>query len=315
MTRATRTGTGRWWSASTHPLGVNIHQPKAISLPRRHVLADLFAPRFQILLHQSHELVSDGAVNEAVVVAEREVNDGANGDGIVAFFVGDDEGLLGNASHAHDGGVRLIDDGQAKNGAELAGVGDGEGGAFDVLRLEFLATGAFAEVGDTALQTEEVEVAGILEDGDDESPVEGDGNAYINVAVVADVIAFERGVDDWPLLDRDDGGAHEEWHEGEADAVALLEGVLVFGTQGDDAGEIHFIHAVDVSAGTARLDHALGDDLAHVGHGDEVAGIGRGSGWSRWSGCGLRSRGGGSRGSRRWALDEGHDVLLGDAAA
>jgi hypothetical protein len=39
----------------------------------------------------------------------------------------------------------------------------------------------------------------------------------------------------------------------------------VFGAQGDDAREIHLVHTVDVSAGAARLDHALGDDLAHVG--------------------------------------------------
>ncbi len=98
------------------------------------------------------------------------------------------------------------------------------------------------------------------------------------VAVVADVVAFERGVDDGKLLHGDDGGAHEERHEGEADAVALLESGLLLGAQGHDAGEIHFVHAVDVSTGAARLDHALGDDLAHVGHGNEVAGIGSGSG-------------------------------------
>jgi hypothetical protein len=32
-------------------------------------LADLFAPAFQRLLHKSHELVSDGSVDQAVVVA------------------------------------------------------------------------------------------------------------------------------------------------------------------------------------------------------------------------------------------------------
>ena len=158
-----------------------------------------------------------------MVVAEREVNDGADGDRVVAFFVGDDQRLFGDAADAHDGGVGLIDDGQAEDGAELAGVGDGEGGAFDVFGLEFLGAGALAEVGDAALQAEEVEVAGILEDGDDESPVESDGDAYIDVAVVADVVAFEGSVDDGPLLQGDDGGAHEERHEGEADAMALLE--------------------------------------------------------------------------------------------
>ena len=138
-----------------------------------------------------HELVGDGAVDEAVVVAERQVDDGADGDGVVAVFVGDDHRLLGDAADAHDGGVGLIDDGQAEDGAELAGVGDGESRAFDFFGLELLVAGALAEVGDAALQSEEVEVAGVLEDGNDESPIERDGDADVDVAVIADVVAFE----------------------------------------------------------------------------------------------------------------------------
>ncbi len=154
------------------------------------------------------------------------MDDGADGDGIVAFFIGDDQRHFRDAAHAHDGGVGLVDDGQSEDSAELAGVGDGEGGAFDVFRLELLSAGALAEVGDAALQAEEVEISGVFEDGDDESPVERDGDAHVDAAVVADVIAFERRVDDGPLLQCDDGGAHEERHEGEADAVALLESGL-----------------------------------------------------------------------------------------
>src|ERR1035438_6857118 len=103
---------------------------------------------------------------------------------------------LGDAAYAHDRRVRLIDDGQTEDCAELAGVGDRDSGTFDVFGLEFLAAGALTEVGDAALQAKEVEVTGVLEDGDDESPVEGDGDSHVDVAVVADVIAFERGVDD-----------------------------------------------------------------------------------------------------------------------
>ena len=96
------------------------------------------------------------------------------------------------------------------------------------------------------------------------------------------------GVEDGPLLQGDDGGAHEEGHEGEARAVALLESRFLFVAQVDDAGEVHFVHAVDVSAGAARLDHVLGDQLAHVRHGDEIAGVGRGSGGTRSGRTGRR---------------------------
>jgi len=104
----------------------------------------------------------------------------------------EDHGLLGNSADAHDGCVGLVDDGQAEDGSELAGVGDGEGCAFDVGGHEFLGAGALAEIGDAALEAEEVEFIGIFEDGDDESPIEGDGDAGVDVLVVADTVAFER---------------------------------------------------------------------------------------------------------------------------
>src|SRR5208283_3464087 len=172
--------------------------------------ADFFAPGFEIFLDLGHELVGYGAVDETMVVAERQVNDGADGDGVVAVFVGDDERHFRDAAYAHDGGVGLVDDGQTEDGAELAGVGDGEGGTFDVFGLELLGAGTFAEVGDAALQAEEVEVSGVLENGDDEAPVEGDGDADVDASMVTDVIAFDVGVDDRPLLQGDDGGADEE---------------------------------------------------------------------------------------------------------
>src|SRR5579863_1070699 len=225
--------------------------PQRQALNRRHksVSANLLTPNLQRLFHQSHKLVGNSTVDEAVVVAKGQVNDGANRDGIVAFLVGDHEGLLGDSAHAHNGGVWLINNRQTKDSAELARIGDGEGGTFDVLGLELFIAGALAKIGDAALQAEEIEVAGILEHGYDESPVKSDGDADVDVTVIAEVFTLDRSVDDWPLLDRDNRGTHEERHEGEANSVALLESVLMFGAQGDDASEIHFVHAVDMGTG------------------------------------------------------------------
>src|ERR1700675_1683932 len=125
-------------------------------------LAYVFTPGFERLLYQCHELIGNSAVDQAMVVAEREMDDRANGDGIVAVFVGNHHGLLGDATHAHDGGVRLIDDGQAKHSAELAGIGDREGRAFHVRGHELLIAGALAEIRDATLQGEEVQFVGIL---------------------------------------------------------------------------------------------------------------------------------------------------------
>src|SRR5579864_6885896 len=93
-------------------------------------------------------------------------------DRIVSFFVGDDERLLGDAAYAHNRRVRLVDDGQAEDGSELAWVGHGEGGTLYVFWFQLLGAGALAEVGDAALQAEKVEISGVLEDGNNESPIE-----------------------------------------------------------------------------------------------------------------------------------------------
>src|ERR1035438_7222656 len=138
------------------------------------LLTYLFAPVFEGLFHYGHELVGDGAVDDAVVVAQSEVNDGTDGDGIVSVLVGQDEWLLGDSSDAQDGGVGLVNDGQAKHGAELTGIGNGEGCAFNIRWHQVLGTGALAEIGDAALQSEEVELIGAFENGHDESPVERD---------------------------------------------------------------------------------------------------------------------------------------------
>src|SRR5208282_2335550 len=113
--------------------------PIARSQMTRFLLADFLTPVFKSLLHQGHELVGYGTVDDAMVVAKRKVNDRTDGDRIRAVFVSDQHGLLG--------------------------------------------AGAITEVGDAALQSEEVEFVGVLENGDDESPIERDGNAGIYVLV------------------------------------------------------------------------------------------------------------------------------------
>jgi len=42
------------------------------------------------------------------------VDDAADSDGIIAILVGDHHGLLGDSADAHDGGVRLVDDGSRR---------------------------------------------------------------------------------------------------------------------------------------------------------------------------------------------------------
>ncbi len=87
--------------------------PKGASLPfvSDFELSDFLAPVFQRLFHQRHELIGNGAVDKTVIISERQMNDGANGDGVVAFPVRDHHGLLGDSAHTHDGRVGLVNDG------------------------------------------------------------------------------------------------------------------------------------------------------------------------------------------------------------
>src|SRR4029077_10045201 len=115
-------------------------------------------------------------------------------------FVGDDHGLLHDTADAHDGRVRLVDDREAEHGAELTWIRDRERGAFNVFGLELLGAVALAEIRDASLQAEEVEVSGVFQDRYDESPVEGDCDSHVDVAMVVDVLTLYVRIDDGPLL-------------------------------------------------------------------------------------------------------------------
>ena len=131
-----------------------------------------------------------------MIEAEREALDRADGDGVVAVLVGDDLGLLVEAADAEDADLRLDDDRGAELLAEDAGVGEGEGAAADLIGRKLLAAGAFRQVDDGARDAEEVLLLGLLDDGDDQAPVERDGDADIDVLVVADGVALDGRVDD-----------------------------------------------------------------------------------------------------------------------
>ena len=220
----------------------------------------------------------------------------------------------------------LVDDGRAELLSEDAGVGDGEGAGADFVGLELLGAGALGEIGDGAGDAEEALFFGVLDDGNDESPVERDGDADVDVLAVADGVAFHLRVDDGHLAQGGDDGAGDERHVGELDAVALLIFVFFFFPDFDDAREVDLEDGVHVRGGAFGVDHALRDDGAHLAHGNQLAGLRDGSGWSRglggggcrcgcwrcrnWSGCWSGRGFGGSR-----LLHVGEDVFLGDASA
>ncbi len=67
------------------------------------------------------------------------------------------------------------------------------------------------------------------------------------------------------LLRACNGGGGDERHIGELDAVLLLKAGLFAVAQADDAGHVDLVDGVDVGADAHALDHALGNDGAHLG--------------------------------------------------
>ena len=50
-------------------------------------LADVFIPIFEILLHLRHKFSALGTVDDAMIEAQRQANDIADGDRVVAFCI------------------------------------------------------------------------------------------------------------------------------------------------------------------------------------------------------------------------------------
>ena len=88
--------------------------------------------------------------------------------------------------------LRLRDDRRAELLAEDAGVGEGEGAAGDIVWSELLVAGAVGEVDDGARDAEEGLVLGLLDDGDDQAPLQRDRDADVDVPVVEDGVALRR---------------------------------------------------------------------------------------------------------------------------
>src|SRR5580693_627071 len=85
------------------------------------LLENRLAPVFQRFLDLVHELVRDRAIHHAVVVAQRNVAHGANGDRIVNHH-----GPFFDHAQSQNADVRLTDYRQTKQTAEDAGVRNGE---------------------------------------------------------------------------------------------------------------------------------------------------------------------------------------------
>src|SRR5579862_3966967 len=228
--------------------------------------ADRAVPVFKGALQLEHELAGVGAVDEAVIEAEAVVLHGADGDGVVAFGIGEDDRLFAQAADREDGGLRLVDDGRAEFAAKDAWVGEGEGGSANFVGHELLGARAAGEIVDGAGKRNEVARFGFANDGNDQSPLKRDGDAEMNVPVIADRTFFEGRIENREPAQGIDGCRGDERHVGELEAVALLEGGAFAVAEARDACHVDLVDGVRVGDGALALCHALGNDGTHPGH-------------------------------------------------
>src|SRR4051812_5635726 len=154
--------------------------------PRRPSEAEvgLERPVLESGLHGAEEPRRVGAVDQPVVVRQRQVAHRADGDRLAEVRVVHDHGALDDGAGAEDADLRLVDDRCVEERATAAGVGQGEGAATQLVRRDLVAAGALREVGDLAGQPGDVEVAGVLDHRDQQAALGVDRDAEVLGAVV-----------------------------------------------------------------------------------------------------------------------------------
>ena len=147
-----------------------------------------------------------------------------------------------------------------------AAVGDGEGAALHVLDAELAVARPLAEIRHLRLDLGEAHAVGLAHHRHDEAAVGADGNADVVVVLVDDLVAVDLGVDGGDFLQGLQARLHEEAHEAQLHAVALLEQHLVFVAQLHHCAHVDVVERRQDGGGVLRVLEALRDGLAQPRH-------------------------------------------------
>src|ERR671919_427282 len=96
--------------------------PPCPRAPASHPQVALELPTFEPLLDRREESGGIRAVDEPVVVRQREVRHRADRDAVGAGLVGDDDGSLDHRARAEDADLGLVEDRRVEQGSAAAGV-------------------------------------------------------------------------------------------------------------------------------------------------------------------------------------------------
>ena len=102
-------------------------------MPDKQQVAQLVTPILQRLFDFRQEPICGCAVQDAMVEDERQINHGADGDGVVAFFIGYDDRALLHCPDSQNPALRLVDDWKREQRSTDSMIGECEGTAFDII--------------------------------------------------------------------------------------------------------------------------------------------------------------------------------------
>ena len=103
----------------------------------------------------------------------------------------DDNGALLDVADAEDRHLRLVDDRHAEERAEHAWIGDREGAAGYFVGLQLLGAGSVRQIGDRPREAEQVPLVGVFHHRHDQSPVQRDRDADVDVLVKDHLVAID----------------------------------------------------------------------------------------------------------------------------
>ena len=131
---------------------------------------------------------------------------------------------------------------------------------------------ALAVVGDGFFDVRQAQLISIAHDGHHQATRAAHCHPYIVVAVIDDVVAVDRGIDQRKFFERIHRCLDEERHEAQLYAMLLLELVFVAVTQINHRLHVDFVERSQYGRRGLRLNQALRHARAQARHGHTLFG-------------------------------------------
>src|SRR5262245_19752973 len=117
-----------------------------------------------------------------MIKSKRQKYHGPNGNLVI-----DDDRPLGDGADAKNGYLWLVDDGCSQQASEDTWICNREGAALDVLGSQLLLPRSLCQTGSRLGDSQETFFVGILDNRNDEAPVERDCHTDVDLLLVEDV--------------------------------------------------------------------------------------------------------------------------------